>query len=224
MIQFNLLPNVKLEYIKARRLNRATILIAGSIGAGALTLLIILFLGVSVFQKKYLNDLSKDIASDSKKLQQVENLNNILTVQNQLNTLTGLHERKPAATRLFTYLQKLTPSDVAIETLNIDFTAGTLTIAGTAPRLSAVNSYVDTIKYTKYNLKQEDGTQTTAPAFSEVVLSSFDRDEKGAGYTVGLKFDPVIFQGTMTPELVLPTNADISAKSPFSASTTGGGQ
>src|SRR5690349_4497120 len=96
MIQFNLLPDVKLQYIKTRRTKRLTMIISVISAAACLTLLILMFVSVKVVQKKHINDLSKDIKSQVKTLNNVQDLNKILTVQNQLNSLPDLHQNKPA--------------------------------------------------------------------------------------------------------------------------------
>ena len=92
MIQFNLLPDVKLEFIKARRLKRLVVM--GSVGFSALALfiLILVLVSVDVVQKKSLHDLNKDIQSNSTQLKSIPDLDKILTVQNQLGTLTSLHD------------------------------------------------------------------------------------------------------------------------------------
>src|SRR5436853_549214 len=99
MIQLNLLPEVKLEYIKAQRSRHLVLTTSLIISAAAIALLLLLF-GIDFAQKKHLNDLSKDIKNESLALQQKPDITKILTVQNQLESLTALHANKPAAPRL----------------------------------------------------------------------------------------------------------------------------
>lgn len=199
MIQFNLLPDVKMEYMKAERTKRMVIAIASAVTVVSVAILVILLMVVLVFQKKYMNDLSADITKYSHDLQGTKDLNKILTVQNQLSSLTGLHEQKPDATRIFPYIEEITPTEVSLASLVIDFDAGTFTINGSANSLSDVNKYVDTLKFTEY---KQDGV--THRAFSEVVLGTFGRADKGASYTINLKFDPVIFSNTAKVTLTVP--------------------
>jgi Tfp pilus assembly protein PilN len=175
MIQFNLLPDVKLEYIKARRLKRSVVLISGLVVAASLTLLIIMFVGVVVFQKKHMNDLSADIKTDKSKLESVQDLDKILTVQNQLGSLPALHDQKPVTSRLFTYLPQLTPQQASISDLTLDFDAQTLSVKGTADTISTINKFVDTLKFTDMKIGDEQKR-----AFSAVVLSTFDRTDKAS--------------------------------------------
>lgn len=199
MIQFNLLPDLKLEYIRAARTKRLVIAISTLVSTVALVILIILLLVVLVFQKKYMSDLTSDITTSSKNLQATPDLDKILTVQNQLNSLTALHEQKPDTTRIFPYIKDLTPTDASISTLNIDFDTQLMTITGGADTLSTINKFVDTLKFTQYQ-KADQNTD----AFSEVVLSSFGKADKGASYTITLKFDPTIFDTTQKVSLKVP--------------------
>ncbi|MDB5170245.1 MAG: hypothetical protein JWN82_641 [Candidatus Saccharibacteria bacterium] len=199
MIQFNLLPDVKLQYMRAERTKRLVVSIASTVTVVSLIILVVLCLVVFVFQKKYMNDLSSDITTYSKDLQATPDLNKILTVQNQLNSLTDLHKQKPDPTRLFPYIKQITPADASIASLTIDFETQTMVITGAANSLSTVNKYVDTLKFTEY--KKDD--QTTK-AFSEVVLATFGRADKGASFTINLKFDPVIFSNTEKVTLSVP--------------------
>lgn len=204
MIQFNLLPSVKLEYVKARRNKRLTILAAALAGTASLAVLVLLFVSIQIIQKKYSSDLTKDIKKESSKLQGVTELNKILTIQNQLASLTTLHDQKPVTTRLYTYIKQLTPAHVSIATLNIDFEKQTVDITGAADNISLVNKFVDTLKFTTYKAEDKSKNPLSGYAFSGVVLASFGRDDKQAPYQVTLKFDPIIFASDSNPTLIVP--------------------
>ncbi len=200
MIQFNLLPSVKLEYVKAKRNKRLTVLACLLVSGLSLTVFLILFFAVQGAQKKHSADLSKDIKAESAKLAGVQDLNKILTIQNQLNSLPDLHQKKPAAPQVFAYLKQITPSNVSVANLQVDFEAQTVTITGSADSINSVNTFVDTLKFTTYTA---DGGSATN-AFSDVVLASFGRDDKGASYQITMKFDPVIFDNTKQVTLTVP--------------------
>jgi len=199
MIQFNLLPDVKMEYMKTRRTKRLVIAISITASVTSLVILISLLMVVLVFQKKYMNDLSKDIATYSKDLQATTDIDKILTVQNQLNSLTALHKDKPDVNRVFPYFKAVTPLQASIASLVIDYSEGTITINGSADSLVTVNKFVDTLKFTDFTHEDE-----TKRAFSEVVLTAFGRADKGASYTLSLKFDPIIFSNTEKVTLKVP--------------------
>ncbi|HVV25463.1 MAG TPA: PilN domain-containing protein [Candidatus Saccharimonadales bacterium] len=240
MIQLNLLPDIKLAYIKAER-TRRLVLSASFLVAGVAIVILLLLLSVDGLQKKHLSDLNKDINSESSKLQNEPQINKILTVQNQLNSLTNLHSQEPAASRLFDYLNEVTPTSVSISDFTIDFTQQTATITGTSDNLAHVNQYVDTLKSTTYT---SDNNPSGQPAFSNIVLSSFSLSSgSGAGtsqsasYSITLSYDTTIFDITQNVKLTVPsiTTTYLSANDPndlFKAapspsptsSTTNGGQ
>lgn len=198
--QFNLLPDVKLQYLKAESTRRLVTTLSVLITIVAVALLIVLF-AVTTLQRKHLSDLDRDIKTASAKLEGQPDLNKILTVQNQLGSLTDLHDAKPAASRLTTYLSQITPLKASISNLNVDFTQNQMTITGTANSLATVNQYVDTLKFTTYKTADSDGSTN---AFSDVVLGSFGLTQHEADYTITLTYDPVIFDITQDVTLTVP--------------------
>src|SRR5690606_17026897 len=154
MIQFNLLPDVKLEYIKAKRTKHMVTLVAGAVTALAVFIFVLLFIVVNVVQKQHIANLDKDIQEDISYLQQVPDLAKVLTVQNQLAALPELHNQKPKVSRLYNYLIQLTPSKASIAEIQVDFAANTMTISGSANKLQTVNKFVDTLKFTEYQTDQ----------------------------------------------------------------------
>jgi len=199
MIQFNLLPDVKLEYIKAEHQKHTVIVSAVIAGATALSIFVLLFLVVNVLQSKSIKDLTGDIKTNGAKLQSVPDLNKILTVQNQLQSLPALHNAKYVTTRLPQYLKQVTPANVSIAKLDIDFTANTISISGASNSLETINKFVDTLKFTEYTLGDQK-----SKAFSSVVLTTFGRDDKGASFQINLKYDPVIFDSSKDIQLTVP--------------------
>ncbi|MDB5171171.1 MAG: hypothetical protein JWO35_865 [Candidatus Saccharibacteria bacterium] len=205
MIQLNLLPDIKLEYIKAQRARRMVLSISALVSIISLALLLSLF-SIGRLQKKHIDDLSKDIASSSAKLKSQPEIDRILTVQNQLDSLTALHAGKPASSRLFGYLNDVTPAKVSITSFTTDFTTQATTITGTADALSSVNTYVDTLKFTKYT---SDTNTTPTNAFTGVVLGSFGLASAGDGgqpasFTITLAYDKAIFDIAQKTKLAVP--------------------
>jgi len=196
MIQFNLLPDVKLEYIKARRMKHLVVLSSLIITGVMIALVVFLLIGVKGIQRKHLNNLDEDIKRVSTQLKNEKDIDKILTVQNQLGSLNGLHDSKPAAYRIGAYLEKITPSQISISELNIDFSAKTLNFSGSAGTIAEVNQFVDTLKFTKFQVDNEDPNN----AFSTVVLSEFGRSDSNnanekskVSFNITMSFDPLIF-------------------------------
>ena len=149
-----------------------------------------LFLTVHLFQKIHIRNLEKDIKNSAQSLKATPDLDKVLTIQNQLNSLPALHDEKPVTSRLFGYLGQVTPAQVSIGKLDLDFETTSLIISGNADSLSTVNKFVDTLKFTTYKV---DGSDQKSKPFTEVVLTNFGRSDKEATYQISLKFDKTIF-------------------------------
>jgi Tfp pilus assembly protein PilN len=202
MIQFNLLPDIKMQYIKARRQEHLVIFASTVAIIAAVAVFVVLIVIVDVVQKKQLSDLHGNISTYGSDLQNTQNFDQILTLQNQLASLPALHNAKPAASRLFTYLTQLTPTAATIGQLNIDYTQNTISITGSANSLSTVNQFTDTLKFTGYSVQGQTGDH---PAFSNVVLTSFgDTTATGATYTISADFNPAIFRQVNNVTLTVP--------------------
>jgi hypothetical protein len=208
MIQFNLLPDIKLAYIKAQRQRRLVVSISLLICIASV-LLLALLLSVDGLQHKHLNDLKRDIDRQSKALSSEPNINTILTVQHQLASLPDLDDQKPAVERLFDYMNQVTPAQVSINDLQIDFASQNFNITGTADAISSITQYVNTLKLTTYFTS--DDAKTRKPAFTNVVLTSFGLNSTGqdrsqaASYQITLSADPTIFDATEQIHLTVPT-------------------
>lgn len=202
MTQLNLLPDVKLEYLRSTRQKRLVIGVSLLVAAGSLAVVLILAGVVYVVQRKSINDLNSDIATYNKQLKDTPDLDKVLTVQNQLNSLPGLHDQKPVVSRLFGYLTQLTPTAASISQYDIDYAQNLMTIAGSAKSLDVANTFIDTLKFTEF--KQGASSDQQKPAFSNVVMSQFNRNTSGATYTITLNYDPAIFDSADTATLVVP--------------------
>lgn len=202
MIQFNLLPDVKIAYIKAQRLKRMVTMVSIVVTGVSLFIFTSLFLLINVAQKQHLQHLTNDITEKNKQLSEMPDINKILTVQNQLESLDQAHDKKPVASRLSGYIEKLTPNNVSISKLDVKFVDNTMEISGKTDQLVNINKFVDTIKFTKYTIKDTEGDKD---AFSNVVLDSFTKTETGITYTIKLAFDPVIFDTDSDVSINVPT-------------------
>jgi len=202
MIQFNLLPDVKVQYLKARRNKR--LVVGGSMLVIAVSIFVLILLAGVIYgvQKKNLHDLNNDVSRYTQQLKSTPDLNKILTVQNQLGSLTGMHDKKAVASRLFGYLTQVTPNAASISQLNVDLAQNTISITGAANSLDIVNTYADTLKFTTY--KTKSGAASKNNAFSKVVLSQFSRTTSGATYTITAAFDPLIFNNASEVSLDVP--------------------
>lgn len=203
MIQFNLLPDVKVASIKANRLKRIMMIVSVLVIIFSIAIVILSYSFVAV-QKRHVGNLDKDITRLIAEIESIPELENILTVQNQLRSLPQLYAGRPAVNRLPQYLDQTTPTKVSLSRLSVDFSTSSFNIVGRADSLETVNLYVDTLKQTFFKVGK-DGTP--AQAFTGVVLSSFGRDDKGAGFTIAFTFDPLIFDNSQDISLVIGSAA-----------------
>ncbi len=200
MIQFNLLPDVKLEYVKAQRMKRTVITASLITTAASFGIFLLLALTVYVVQRKSLSDLNGDIKQYSTELKNTKDLNKILTIQNQLGALGGLHDRKAVVSRNFSLMQQVTPADVTINELTTDYEQGTIVITGQAPGLNRVNTFTDTLKFATFVTPETQQEK----AFSNVVLSQFNRNATDTTYTITTSFNPALFSSVDQITLNVP--------------------
>jgi Tfp pilus assembly protein PilN len=189
-IQINLLPEVKLKYIKSQRTRN--LVVSGSVVASgiAVAILILMMATVYVVQKKQLSGADKDIQNASSQLESIDSLPDILTVQKQLDTLVGLHQSKHVTSRIFSYLPAVTPTNVFVGKLGVDLATNSMKIDGTAKNQAAVNTFIDTLKYTTYTI----GTDAQErKAFTKVIESGFGITEDNTSYSLSVTFDPTLF-------------------------------
>lgn len=250
-LQFNLLPDVKQQYLKAKRTTRTVI--AASLAASALALFVFLFMliNVDVINKKKLADVDKSISSYSHQLKNIPNLNKILTIQNQLQSVATLHQNKHITSRLYQYLPQITPSNVCLNQATLDTTNNSITLQGTTDTLKSINVYIDTLKFTTYKQGAQD---TGKKAFPNVVETSFGLDSTAASgansakcagkpavasYQLTANYDPALFSNSQAVSLNVPagvyttrsvvddpSNPLFNGQPPSSSpsSTSGGGQ
>ena len=188
--QFNLLPDAKLTAVKSDRSRNLIVSVAVIASIVSAALFLLTLTTASVLQKKQLSDADKEIAVETAKLQGISGLDKIITVQNQLGTLVDLHKNKHISSRIFTYLPEVTPTQVSLSRLSIDFKSNSLQIDGTAASQKSVNIFIDTLKFTTYTINPEDSPKS---AFPSVVESSFSIGATSVSYSLNVTFDPVLF-------------------------------
>lgn len=154
MIEINLIPDVKLELLRANRQRRTiismSILIAvGSVGIVAL--MAFYAFGVQTIAEA-LADSS--IESESKKLTEVKDLSKTLTIQKQLSTLSKQHDDKILTSRLFDILDTTIPSGdnkVSISRLSLDSENNTIDLEAEARNgYEALEVFKKTIQQTQF--------------------------------------------------------------------------
>lgn len=202
-VQFNLLPDVKLQFVNAQRSRKLITTIAVLASAIAIGILLVMIFTVEIVQKKQLNDAASAVTTANKQLSGITGLNQVLTVQNQLKALSSLHQQNHISSRFMTYLPEITPNNVQINQAALDLTANppTITITGTAGSQLAVNVFIDTLKFAKFKATSQSAAQ---PVFGSVVESAFSLTQSGATYTITADVDPSLFTNSgQIPQIIL---------------------
>lgn len=111
MIEINLIPDVKQELLRAQRTRSAVISISiftSFIALGVVVLLLGYMYGVQWARGAYLDT---QITDKGKELTKVDDLSQILTIQNQLATITKLNDSKNMSSRIFEVISAVTPPE-----------------------------------------------------------------------------------------------------------------
>ncbi len=225
MIQVNLVPDLKKEFLKAQRTKRLVITMSFLIAAGFVAVTVILFMYVSVAQKQHTDNLAEDVDKLVSEFQSKSDVDKIVTIQKQLSALPGLHQSKPLISRTPQIFGVITPDEVVkFQSLDINFDTTTVSITAKADSVAEANRFVNSIKNARYTVG-EDKENEIKP-FSNVILSNLGSNEEGTSFEVSFVFDSQIFlnhdevtlfvpeiNSTLSevesPNLDAPTNEDV---------------
>lgn len=192
MIRINLLPDVKLEYLRTKRTQARVISIAtiATIAVVALLVLMLLFIGGQAIRKSY---LTSEIKKKEVALKSVEDIGKYLTIQNQLAALPALHENKTDLSRLFTYIIKLNPAapnNISFFTnveLKSDETSNVITFNGETKDYTSLTTFRDTLANAKLQYETIEGEEkkiVTEQLFETVTVASSTLEKSGDKGTV----------------------------------------
>lgn len=215
MIEINLIPDVKREFIHAQKMRNAAItlsMLVGAIAVGVVVLVGIL-LGAQALHETIARGQVKD---QFNKLQSVGNINNVLTIQNQLSKISSINASKTIDSRLFDVLTAISPSspnDIKISNVKLDPTAKTLMIQG-----SAANGFAatETMRKTILNTQLEStgsGSSATVPLAQDVTVgdTSYGQGADGSKvlrFTMTFTYPDGLFDNSLKSlRVVTPTSA-----------------
>lgn len=211
MIQVNLIPDLKAEYLKAQRNKRLVMGIAFIVSASFIGLVVFMFLYVNAWQAAHTNGLNGDIEELSGEYASIVDLDKVITVQKQLNVLPKLHEEKPQVSRFIDYLSIITPEGPEYSAIELDFDDSTIELIGTADDPGQVNQLANTIKNAVFTTPDIEGELS---AFSNVLLDTLNNRNDKTNFTIVFSFDPEIFSNQVSVQLTVPkidsTNSELS--------------
>jgi hypothetical protein len=134
MIQINLIPDVKQELLRAQAQRNVVISASIILTIAAAAIVVLVASYVYGAQGLMMDGANKTIDKEYQKLSQVEDLDRLLTVQNQLTKVSELNANKNVASRLYGMLNVIVPTDsghaVTISSLTVDPASSSTTEGG----------------------------------------------------------------------------------------------
>lgn len=212
MIQVNLIPDLKAEFLSAQRTKRFVMGIAFLISGAFIGLVVLMYLYVNVWQREHTNNLNADIQTLTAEYQGNTDLDKVVTVQKQLATLPELHLQKPLISRLVTYLSIITPKGPEYSSVELNFETMTIELIGSAQSTPQVNKLANTVKNAIYFVGNDKENELLP--FSGVVLNTIANDEDRVNFNMQFLFEPAIFNNHEKIELRIPeidsTNSEVN--------------
>lgn len=213
MIQLNLLPDLKKEFIKAQKTKALVITVSIFVTLGALGLSALLFVYVTFIQQFQSNLATDDITKKEQQLKGITDIDKYLTVQNQLASLPDLHNQKGMYSRLFDFLSAMNPSapnNVTLSDLRLLTDDKTIIFTGTTASFQTLNTFADTLKNVEITYKEGgQGDPKTSKMFNQVLVQTADivraNNQTLVGFTVKTTYKDPVFD---------VRNTDMTAKVP----------
>lgn len=228
MIQINLLPDVKKEFIKAQRTRNNVITGAMFTMAGSVGLVIVLAIVTYGGQAFAISQITNSIKNKESELKSVKDINKYLTVQNQLAHLSPLHDDKLIYSRMMDFLPSLNPSapnTIQLDEMTIDSEDGTITFKGIAPSAQSFNTYKDTLVNADLAYSVASGEKQSEKLFDDIAIEQSTlgrvRNQTVLTFTVVATYNPNAFARSSQEVIItipnMPTTHSIRSAPVFSA-------
>lgn len=218
MIQLNLLPEIKREYIKARHLEARVISTAVLIMAIVLGLVVAAAVWVYAAQAVHMSLLTKSINTNMSKLKNTKDLDKYITVQNQLANISTLHDNKSITSRLFDVLSRLNPkapNSVRVMGLTVDTATTTMVFEGETASYTGLETFRDTLKNAELVYTPKDSkTASKESLFKSVTVdaqsltTSAESGETKVSFKLTATYSPVLFARSSTATEVRVPNIE----------------
>jgi Tfp pilus assembly protein PilN len=210
MIEINLIPDVKLELIKAQKIRAAVISISIILSIVAASAVAVLAIYIFTVQTVRINILDASIKKGSSQLQEVKDLSKTLTIQNQLTKIATLNDQKKISSRTFDVISAIippAPNNVQISNLVVDTSSKKITIEGQAQNsYAAVEVFKKTITGAKLKYTTASGEKKEVVLASNIDTSDTSYGEDSSGRKV-LRFKLTFIYAS---ELMASYNKEIS--------------
>jgi hypothetical protein len=204
MIELNLLPDVKKEFLKAQRTRNNVISGAIILTIAAAVITAILASTVYIGQNAVIALQTKSVKEKNDKLKSQPEIEKYLTVQNQLKNIDTLHNGKYLYSRALTYLQALnpsTPNNVVLSSVSLKKEDKSLELEGSVRNFEALTIFKTTLQTAKLKYQTANSSdQQETVLFNTVTLAD-------AGIRSSDKTSVVNFRMLLTyPEAIFLTS------------------
>ncbi|MDO4526971.1 MAG: hypothetical protein Q4B87_02675, partial [Candidatus Saccharibacteria bacterium] len=199
--EINLVPDIKDEFIKALKFRNLVFFICIVVASGSL-ITILVFISISGGQQGIITAKKNTVDALYQKITDYRDLNDFLTIKDQLGNITAITENKTMASRTFGILSAIIPTGadyINISELSIDLSNANPTFnieaqanAGTAPFIdyNILDSFKKSLQYIRYDYGDYiDKNGDTIPAYCVVENNadgSIMRDQTGGYYAYWL--------------------------------------
>lgn len=235
MIQLNLLPDIKKQLLHAQMQRNLviSICIVVSVAAGSVILILGGIMGGQVIQKNMLTQSIEDSHSSIAEKQSNDQLDQYLTIQNQLSKISALKDQQLNYSRVFDYLKELNPAapnTVELSSVKIaapgsssssgatDTTGVTIELQGETANYSSLNVFKSTLSLAKFSYAPKtDANVETKPLFISVAVASSSLTNDKLSFSMIAVFDVAVFASdSVDIKLDIPneTTSDSDRNSP----------
>ncbi len=208
MIEINLVPDVKQEFIRAKMMRNFVISISVIVGVVVIGLAVVLgvVLGGQLVTESWQDG---QIKKENDTLMAVEDLNKTVTIQKQLKTIDTQQNNKLVTSRLFDAVLAINPpapNQIRLTALKLDPAGKRITIEG-----SAVNGFLalETFKKTLINTTVQVGTEgELTPLAQDIITGETGFGENAEGqrvlrFSFSFAYPDALFQISNDPVLVV---------------------
>jgi hypothetical protein len=205
MIEVNLVPDVKQELIKAKQSRNFVVSSAILVSAASVGLVIILGIYALFVQPVRSSAIEGDIKKKSTELASKPDINNTLTIQNQLTKINSLHDSKNISSRLLEVLVAINPAapnQATFSTVKLNNDTKTIRLEGQTPSgYDALEVLKKTILGTTFSFSNQANETITNKLTENVLPSDMSFGEDATGnrvlrFTLTFEYNEALFART----------------------------
>lgn len=225
MVQVNLLPDIKKEYLKTLRLKTQVVFASFLIAIISVAAIIGSAFFVYVVQERVITGVLDDqIEQRYQELTAKPTLNRDLTVQNQLSALPELHSEKERYSIILDMLPVLNPAapnSVSLSTLQLSDENQSIVFIGRTASYEALASFRDSLRFADVIYQSGGATEPTKEKlFSAVTIESSalseDRGLQYVAFTIRTTYNQNAFAESASNVAVSIPNIQTSSQADLS--------